>query len=317
MSDKLMQIKTGFRKVFKLPIAKLVQWFPGHMQKGLLQIQAKLHKVDCIIEIHDARIPLTGRNFRFRDIIKLRPHVLLLNKLDLTDLENNAAKKDNIVKTLQQQGIDTVFFTNLKYVHHEKFFLKTILPVTQELISKRPRYNREETEDFNYLVIGVPNVGKSTFINSLRSMQLQKKGKATTVGAIAGITKSVLSKIKVSVNPNIYVIDSPGIMPPKFDTLESAMKLAACSCLPDHLVGEINIADYILFWMNKHEHFHYVEHFELEEASDDIINVLKKIALKHKAISRHRDVITNQSLPRQWTGYQPCFTEVPPTSTHV
>ncbi|KAH9499227.1 Mitochondrial GTPase [Bulinus truncatus] len=239
------------------------------MQKGLLQIQAKLHKVDCIIEIHDARIPLTGRNVRFRDIIKLRPHVLLLNKLDLTDLENNAAKKDNIVKTLQQQ-------------------------VTQELISKRPRYNREETEDFNYLVIGVPNVGKSTFINSLRSMQLQKKGKATTVGAIAGITKSVLSKIKVSVNPNIYVIDSPGIMPPKFDTLESAMKLAACSCLPDHLVGEINIADYILFWMNKHEHFHYVEHFEVEEASDDIINVLKKIALKHKAISRHRDVVTNQ-----------------------
>ncbi|XP_013065975.2 mitochondrial ribosome-associated GTPase 1-like [Biomphalaria glabrata] len=294
MSDKLVKMKTAFRKVFKLPNVNMLKWYPGHMLKGMLQIQAKLQKIDCIIEVHDARIPFSGRNIRFRDIIKLRPHVLLLNKVDLTNLRDDNIKKDKIINKLKQQGVDTVFLTNLKETHFESFLQKTVLPVTQDLISKRPRYNREEVLDFNYLVIGVPNVGKSTFINSLRSTLLKKKGHATSVGAIAGITRSVLSKIKVSSNPNIYIIDTPGIMPPKFDNIETGMKVAACSCLPDHLVGEINIADFILFWLNKHQDFQYVKYFELSEATDNIVQVLTKIAIKRKAVNRIKDVATQQ-----------------------
>ncbi|XP_059168747.1 mitochondrial ribosome-associated GTPase 1-like [Physella acuta] len=297
MSRKFFEIQKTFRRSFELP-GKNIKWFPGHMMKGLLQIQAKLQKVDCIIEIHDARIPISGRNNRFRDVIKLRPHILLLNKVDLTPLNTEKDTKEKIVKKLHEQGVDSIFFTNFKNTAHEQFLKKTILPVAHELIESRPRYSREGQEDYNLLVIGVPNVGKSTFINSLRSTLMLKKGRATSVGSIPGITRSVLSKIKVSTNPNVYIIDTPGILSPRIGGLEEGMKLAACSCIPDHLVGEVDVADYVLYWLNKNEHFQYIDHFELEEPTDNILNLLSKIAIKHKLILRVKDVATNQFVYR-------------------
>ncbi|CAL1544970.1 unnamed protein product [Lymnaea stagnalis] len=298
MSNKYMHLKNTFRKTFYISNSQAVKWYPGHMQKGLFQIQAKLQKVDCIIEIHDARVPFSGRNNRFRDIIKMRPHILLLNKIDLTDLQDNNKKREKIMTQLQKDGVDTTYFTNLRNNQNEHFLQSTILPSAKELIGQRPRYNREGAEDFNFLVIGLPNVGKSTFINSLRSTQLTTKGKATTVGAIAGITRSVLNKIKVSTHPNVYIIDTPGIMPPKVENIETGMKLAACSSVPDHIIGEVHIADYILYWLNKHEHFSYVDYFQLDAPIDNVLQVLANIAVKNRKVSHIKDMSTNQLVYR-------------------
>lgn len=297
MSGKFVQLKNAFRKKFSLSNSHIVNWYPGHMMKGMFQIQAKLKSIDCVVEVHDARLPFSGRNLNLRDIIQLRPHILMLNKVDVTDFHENNSKRDRVVTELKNNGVDNVYFTSFRQFSHQQI-LGDILPMIKDLVYSRPRYSREGNEELTLLVVGVPNVGKSTFINSLRNVGLKKKGKATEVGAIAGITKSVLTKIKVSTNPPVYIIDTPGIMPPKISGLETGMRLAACACLPDHLVGEVNIADYILFWLNNRSHFDYVDYFGLGQPMDNILDVLAKIAIRDKQVLRVKDVVTNQYIYR-------------------
>ena len=297
VTSKFAHLHKTFRKRFTLPRKGAVNWYPGHMMKGMLQIQAKLRSVDCIMEIHDARIPFSGRNLKLREIIQLRPHILILNKSDLID--SSSRTRQNIVKKLQEEHeVDTVFYTNLKTDHKMTLLKKVILPKAIELIDSQPRYSREGVDSYNLLVLGVPNVGKSTFINNLRAASLKKGGKATTVGSKAGITKSVLSKIKVSENPPVYIIDTPGIMPPKVANLETGMRLAACACLPDAQVGFIEIADYVLFWLNKHRQFAYVDYFNLEAPSDVINDVLFKVALLNRRFLKIKDIATGKEVLR-------------------
>ncbi|KAL1130819.1 hypothetical protein AAG570_012060 [Ranatra chinensis] len=216
------------------------------MGKGLKQMQQKLRSVDCVIEVHDARIPYSGRNPNFKNTVTgLKPHILVLNKM--------------------------------------------------ELITKSNRYNRTELQDYCIMIIGVPNVGKSSLINALRNKYL-KKSNVAPVGAIAGITKSVMSKIKICENPLIYVLDTPGILSPSVSDVETGLKLALCSSMQDHLVGPTVIADYLLYWLNKHHNFSYVKFLSLEEPSDNITEVLMLSAIKLKKIIKKKDVEGHYSL---------------------
>lgn len=142
------------------------------------------------------------------------------------------------------------------------------------------------------MIIGVPNVGKSSIINALRNRHLNKKG-ATQVGPVAGITRSVLTRIKVCEDPLIYVLDTPGVMLPNIKDHEMGMKLALCSCFQDHLVGEDIIADYLLYWLNKNKNFHYLDAVGLDEPTDDITHVLLSIAYKLGKTLTVRSLATN------------------------
>jgi len=288
---KYQHLYSTFRNKFHLQ--KAINWYPGHMMKGLLQIQAKMRAIDCVVEIHDARIPFTGRNLKFQDITQLRPHILLLNKSDLVELSQD--EKSMIVHKLKQQNVSNVFFTNFKSGNQVMTLMnETILPTAIDLIQNNPRYNRQGEIDYNFLCCGVPNVGKSTFINTLRQNALQKKGQATIVGATPGVTKSVLGRIKVSQKPLIYVFDSPGIVPPKVPGLDAGMRLAACNCLPEKIVGQVDIADYILFFLNSRRNFTYVDYFDLGEPMDDIKDLLYKVAIANKLVVKSRDIATGK-----------------------
>ncbi|ELW67317.1 Mitochondrial GTPase 1 [Tupaia chinensis] len=146
--------RVSWRENFPLSGRDVARWFPGHMAKGLKKMQSSLKLVDCIIEVHDARIsftvqgkplfeswhvPLSGRNPLFKETLGLRPHLLVLNKMDLADL------------TEQQ-----------------------VIPMVTELIESSHRYHRGENLDYCIMVVGVPNVGKSSLINSLRRQHLRK-----------------------------------------------------------------------------------------------------------------------------------------------
>jgi ribosome biogenesis GTPase A len=148
------------------------------------------------------------------------------------------------------------------------------------------------------MVIGVPNVGKSTFINTVRWANLRRKGKAALVGDKAGVTRSVSNKIRVDNNPPFYIVDTPGILTPSVPGLENGMRLALCSCVPDHLVGEENVVDYLLYWMNKRGNFSYVDLFGLEEPVDSVLMFLTKVAVSFKKTLRFRDPSTNQLVVR-------------------
>uniref|UniRef100_A0A4W2IJ02 Polyamine oxidase n=1 Tax=Bos indicus x Bos taurus TaxID=30522 RepID=A0A4W2IJ02_BOBOX len=211
---------------------------------GLKKMQSSLRLVDCIIEVHDARIPLSGRNPLFQETLGLKPHLLILNKMDLADLK-------------EQQ----------------------VIPTVTELVGSSYRYHRGEHVEYCIMVIGVPNVGKSSLINSLRRQHL-RKGKATRVGGEPGITRAVMSRIQVCERPLMFLLDTPGVLAPRIPSVETGLKLALCGTVLDHLVGEETLADFLLYTLNRHQLSGYVQHYGLGEACDDIASVLKRVAVK-------------------------------------
>nr|XP_023994173.1 mitochondrial ribosome-associated GTPase 1 isoform X3 [Salvelinus alpinus] len=260
---QILRNAANFRTVFDFGDREVAHWFPRHMAKGLKQMQASVKNVDCILEIHDARIPFSGRNPLFQDSLDVRPHLLVLNKMDLADL----SAKHMILKQLERHGVKKVLFTDclrqrddnvkkfdvprrVEYdirnghaMHHglqrqtnrrnvvdplsnDKFL--ELVPMVTELIESQPRFHREENTNFCLMVIGVPNVGKSSLINALRRTNL-KKGRGSKVGGEPGITKAVLTRIQVCERPIIHLLDTPGVLPPKIQSLETGMKLALCA----------------------------------------------------------------------------------------
>ncbi|KAM6391016.1 mitochondrial ribosome-associated GTPase 1 [Pluvialis apricaria] len=260
----------GFRERFDFGGRDVASWFPGHMAKGLRQMRASLRRADCLIEVHDARIPLSGRNPMLQEVLGIRPHILVLNKMDLAD----PRRQPTILEHLKQQGCSHVVFTDCQHDGN----VKKIVPLVAKLVGNSPRYHRAESTEYSILVIGVPNVGKSSLINSLRRLHL-KKGKATAVGGEPGITKAVLTRIQVCEKPLMYLVDTPGVLPPKLGDVETGMKLALCGAIRDHLVGEDIMADYLLYVLNKQQQFGYVQRYGLAEACDDIEPVLRRVAL--------------------------------------
>uniref|UniRef100_A0A8C9DCC0 Mitochondrial GTPase 1 n=1 Tax=Panthera leo TaxID=9689 RepID=A0A8C9DCC0_PANLE len=234
----------AWRESFPLGGRDVARWFPGHMAKGLKKMQSSLKLVDCIIEVHDARIPLSGRNPLFQETLGLKPHVLVLNKMDLADLK-------------EQQ----------------------IIPTVTGLVGSSCRYHRGESLEYCAMVIGIPNVGKSSLINALRRQHL-RKGKATRVGGEPGITRAVMSRIQVCERPLMFLLDTPGVLAPRIESVEMGLKLALCGTVLDHLVGEETLADYLLYTLNRHQLFGYVRHYGLGGACDDIASVLKQVAVR-------------------------------------
>ncbi|XP_058063685.1 mitochondrial GTPase 1 [Anopheles bellator] len=266
-----------FRSTFPAVSRDLLNWFPGHMGKGMKQMQQKLKLVDCVIEVHDARIPLTGRNREFHYTISgIKPHILVLNKKDLIERRMEGPIRER----LRQQDCEAthILFTNCK--NQSCSGVRKLMPLAKQLICSSDRFNRAIQKDFCIMIIGVPNVGKSSLINVLRNRHLNKKG-ASQVGAIAGVTRSVLNRIKICEDPPIYLLDTPGILEPNVVDTETGLRLALVSCLQDHLVGEELIADYLLYSLNKQGNFSYVEQLGLCEPTDSIAETLVACALHH------------------------------------
>uniref|UniRef100_A0A1B6LM30 CP-type G domain-containing protein n=2 Tax=Graphocephala atropunctata TaxID=36148 RepID=A0A1B6LM30_9HEMI len=272
-----------FRTSFQLKNRSILHWFPGHMGKGVKQMQRKLKSVDCVIEVHDARIPFSGRNPEcFQTVSGLRPHILVYNKRDLADEDLEGA----IVSKHKEIGFQNVLFTNCKDTKCKG--INKLIPLVQKQILSSQRYNRSEIKDYCLMVIGVPNVGKSSIINTLRNKNLLKRN-AAHVGAVPGITRSVGEKIKISEDPLIYVLDTPGILSPKVPSVDVGMKLALCATIPDKEVGIEMIADYLLFWLNKHGNFTYTDYFGTDEPSDNIAELLTISAIKKNSVMKVLD----------------------------
>lgn len=274
-----------FRQSFKKVPKELVHWFPGHMGKGLKVMQQKLKVIDCVIEVHDARIPFSGRNNHFKHTIRgVKPHIMVFNKKDLVETRKHGLIAAQI---REEEELQHVLFTNCKDPGCSG--IKKLMPLATNLIEQGDRYNRSEDKDMCIMIIGVPNVGKSSLINVLRNRHLKKQG-AAAVGAIAGITRGVGSKIKISETPKVFLLDTPGILQPSIKDTEQGMKLALCGCTQDHLVGDELIADYLLYRMNKIGNFKYVDLMGLEKPTDIIMEVLIAWALKNENMIKHKNL---------------------------
>ncbi len=198
------------------------QYYPGHMTKAKRQMQEDIKLIDLVIELLDARIPLSSRNPDIDELGKNKARLILLNKADLADEKKNKLWKAHFKK----QGffvveLDSRKRTGMKAVQDE------ILEACKEKI-ERDRKRGIKNRPVRAMVVGIPNVGKSTFINSFA-------GKACTkTGNKPGVTKG---KQWIRINKSVELLDTPGILWPKFDDQTVGMHLAMIGSLNDNNIN--------------------------------------------------------------------------------
>ncbi|XP_077968118.1 mitochondrial ribosome-associated GTPase 1-like [Styela clava] len=281
----------AMRESFDFGTKKMLgHWFPRHMGKGLRQMRAVLRKIDCVIEVHDCRIPMSGRNPALQMSLSAKPKLLVFNKVD--SAQPTDKELELLHDRLRTEGVLDYLFTNCLPGDNGELdaSVSEVIPRCVEIINRDERYDREGEAGIEMMIVGVPNVGKSSLINALRRTHLQK-GKAAAVGRSPGQTRSLMYKIKVCEKPLIYLHDTPGILEPKLKDLHSGMKLSLCNTIKDHLVGPAMIADYLLFTLNQKKQFKYMEKYGFQEPCDDIHKVLLNLAIKAKKY-QNRKVLT-------------------------
>ena len=208
-----------------------INWYPGHMAKTKREIKEKLDLIDVVFEVIDARIPHSSKNKEINELIKNKPRILIMSKLDLCDYDET--KK--WINYYEQNGykvipLDLINSPNLNLIYNETNKLQN------ELNAKRREKGLKERR-IRVLILGIPNVGKSTLINRLVGR------KATDVGNKPGITKQLQW---IRINNNLELLDTPGILWPKLDSNEVALNLAATTAIKEEILDTEEVAIFII-----------------------------------------------------------------------
>ena len=204
-----------------------VQWYPGHMTKAKRQMQEDLKLIDLIIELVDARVPLSSRNPDIDQLGQNKSRLILLNKADLADERQNEAWKEYF----QSKGFHVV-----KVDSRNGAGMKTIQNVIQEACKEKIERDRRrgiKNRPIRARVAGIPNVGKSTFINTFAGKACAKTGNRP------GVTKG---KQWIRLNKNVELLDTPGILWPKFEDQEVGIRLAFVGSIKDDILNMEELA---------------------------------------------------------------------------
>ena len=204
-----------------------VQWYPGHMTKAKRQMQEDLKLIDLIIELVDARVPLSSRNPDIDQLGQNKSRLILLNKADLADERQNEAWKEYF----QSKGFHVV-----KVDSRNGAGMKTIQNVIQEACKEKIERDRRrgiKNRPIRAMVAGIPHVGKSTFINTFAGKACAKTGNRP------GVTKG---KQWIRLNKNVELLDTPGILWPKFEDQEVGIRLAFVGSIKDDILNMEELA---------------------------------------------------------------------------
>ncbi|MCI8793857.1 MAG: ribosome biogenesis GTPase YlqF [Bacilli bacterium] len=244
-----------------------INWFPGHMAKTKKQIGELLPLIDIVYELIDARIPESSRISDIDSITKNKARIIIMTKSDLCDLEET--KK--WVKKYESEG-HKVILANLQ----DNFDYKEVLVKTNEIseeINKKRQEKGLKPKEIRALVVGIPNVGKSTFINRLAGK------KVANVGNRPGVTTNL---VWLKTKLNILLLDTPGILWPKFENQEVALNLASFSAIRSEILDVDEVAIHILNKLSKYyplilKSRYNLETFNNEETVEAYETISKKI----------------------------------------
>ena len=211
-----------------------IQWYPGHMAKAKREVSEQLKKVDVVFELVDARIPYSSRNPMIDEVIKQKPRVVILNKKDMTNLK----ELEKWEQFFEEKGyypvaVDAKHGKNLKDVE------KAAIQATKE------KFDREKAKGLRprairAMIVGIPNVGKSTLINKLANRSIAQTGNKP------GVTKQ---QQWIKVGSSLQLLDTPGILWPKFEDEEVGKKLSLTGAIKDSIVHLDEVAIYGLQFM--------------------------------------------------------------------
>ncbi len=248
-----------------------IHWFPGHMKKASIQIEEKLKIIDCVIELLDARIPFSSRNNQLFELTKNKKRLVVLTKADLADDKitkkwinyfnsvgfaaifadvNNQKDIQNIIKNAETLGEDK----------HKKEIAKGMKP-----------------QPIRSMIIGIPNVGKSTLINKIA------KRKATSVENKPGHTKS---QQWIKVSNRFELLDTPGILQSSYDDKDKAINLALIGSINENILPNEELCDYLLNYLKANYPNLLMDRYRLSELDDDNNKVLSDIAKRRGLIDK-------------------------------
>ncbi|MCK4551478.1 MAG: ribosome biogenesis GTPase YlqF [Tenericutes bacterium] len=245
---------------------KQIQWFPGHMAKARRLVEEKLPIIDIVYELLDSRIPESSRNPMLDEIIKNKPRLVILNKSDLAD-EDQTQKW---LKKYTKQGINCVAINSLTGNVLSIIYKKT-LEILKPLVEKEAKKGMQ-ARSYRAMVVGIPNVGKSQFINNLAG-----KNKVKT-GNLPGVTK-IQSYIRTQ--KNLLLLDNPGILWPKFENEKVSLNLALLGSIKDDILPLDEVAIYgIKFLADKYPGRLKEKYGVIFQKEFDPINIMDQIGIR-------------------------------------
>ena len=253
-----------------------IQWYPGHMAKAKRQVSEQLKKVDVVFELVDARIPYSSRNPMIDDVIKQKPRVVILNKKDMTNLKE-LEKWETYFKDegFYPVAVDAKHGKNLKNVEVEA------IKATQE------KFDREKAKGLKprairAMIVGIPNVGKSTLINKLAKRSIAETGNKP------GVTKQ---QQWIKVGKSLKLLDTPGILWPKFEDEEVGKKLSLTGAIKDSIVHLDEVAIYGLNFMIKHDVSALKRHYNIDTHEDaEILDWFDAIGRRRGLLQKGNEV---------------------------
>ena len=253
-----------------------INWYPGHMAKTRSQIEQDLKLIDVVIELLDARIPKSSRNPEINKLIKNKKKIILLNKADMADDETNKKWVEHLSKEAPTILTDSKTGRNIDKVS------KKIDAVMAEEIARQAARGRIN-KTIRVMIVGIPNVGKSSFINKI------SKKNSLEVGNKPGVTKS---KQWIRIGKNQELMDTPGVLWPKFESNEVALNLAFTGTIKDDNLERVEIAYELLKVLMKDYRANLMERYSIsgeemkniEANANPAYELMKLIGQKRGAI---------------------------------
>jgi len=251
-----------------------INWYPGHMAKARRQMEEQLKLVDIVIELRDARIPEASANPLLKQLSQNKPVLIILNKADLADESQNLLWKEKYENCLLTDSIDD---------HLTKTVVNEVKRILKDKL-ERAKARGIRKKVLRAMVVGIPNVGKSTFINNI------VKKKAAKAENRPGVTRSLQW---IRINEDVELLDTPGVLWPKFDNQEDARLLALIGSISDEVTDKEELVLFALEYLKKEYPGRIKDRYGVEEDTDDLLEQigLKKLWLEAEGTADRKKTI--------------------------